>query len=473
MIQSAFAAFLIWSLTIIVGGAITPTQAYAKSIKLEALPVQDAGRIKPFDTFARETLQLIWGREKFQNKKAVDVVFSWMLVPEQLENEKLILIRHAGLREALQLENKRLHYSVGELMTNARLGLLIQDLQGIRDATKKGSTEKMDPFFQAVQTLESQITFFQAIRMGLAPGLVPVVATEPVDPLAPPNKWLNPSQLKDAHKEQFANITKSFIRYIAAKNEKTEVPAEPMPSVEEAVGAFVGGVEAVHGDYSQAGKISAEVLYNRLHPFMISWISYLIAAILFAFALFGEPKKYLTYAWVAVAIGFVFHLAGFAARIYITGHAPVTNMYETVVWVALGNIVIAAIFYRYWKNIVLMLAATSASTLCLILCDISNHVLDGSLNPLEPVLRDNFWLTTHVLTITLSYAAFFLAFFVGDITLFYYLKDEKKYADKIAQAANAMYRSIQVGVVLLSAGVILGGIWADYSWGRFWGWDPK
>jgi ABC-type transport system involved in cytochrome c biogenesis permease subunit len=82
-------------------------------------------------------------------------------------------------------------------------------------------------------------------------------------------------------------------------------------------------------------------------------------------------------------------------------------------------------------------------------------------------------LSTHVTIITISYAAFFLAFALGDVLLFFYLKDEKKYAKEIQAGCQSIYRSMQIGVVLLAAGTILGGIWADYSWGRFWGWDPK
>ncbi|MEK6554045.1 MAG: hypothetical protein AABZ31_02300, partial [Bdellovibrionota bacterium] len=374
----------LWALTIcslvsMVSVAQASPPVSVHPISLEALPVQDSGRIKPFDTFARETLQLIWGREKFGGKKAVDVVFSWMLVPEQLENEQIILIRHAGLREALQLDNERLYYSVGELMTNARLGLLMQDLRSKRDLK-----EKMDPFFQAVQTLESQITLFQAVRLGMTPGVAPVIATAPVDPMnpAPPDKWQSPSQLQGDHKEKFAAISKSFIRYISDKSDKpAEASAESVPSIEDAVGAYVGLLEAEHGDYSGRNKISAEVSYNGLHPFLFSWIAYLIASILFAVILFTDAHKFNKYAWGAVGFGFVFHLIGFATRIYITGHAPVTNMYETVVWVALGTIMISSVLYKFFKNTIMMLAATMAATLCLILCDISNHVLDGSMNP--------------------------------------------------------------------------------------------
>jgi ABC-type transport system involved in cytochrome c biogenesis permease subunit len=77
------------------------------------------------------------------------------------------------------------------------------------------------------------------------------------------------------------------------------------------------------------------------------------------------------------------------------------------------------------------------------------------------------------MTITISYAAFMLAFFLADIGLIYYFRGEDLNKAKIKQIVTAIYRAIQIGVVFLAPGIILGGIWADYSWGRFWGWDPK
>jgi ABC-type transport system involved in cytochrome c biogenesis permease subunit len=83
------------------------------------------------------------------------------------------------------------------------------------------------------------------------------------------------------------------------------------------------------------------------------------------------------------------------------------------------------------------------------------------------------WLTIHVLTITLSYSAFFLAWCVGNLGLGFILRGDRATSERVRVLVQSVYRAIQVGVVLLAAGIILGGIWADYSWGRFWGWDPK
>jgi ABC-type transport system involved in cytochrome c biogenesis permease subunit len=98
--------------------------------------------------------------------------------------------------------------------------------------------------------------------------------------------------------------------------------------------------------------------------------------------------------------------------------------------------------------------------------------MPASIDPLVPVLRDNFWLTIHVLTITLSYAAFLLAWAFGNLMFVFYIIQPARTRENAA-LHFWLYRIMQLGVLLLAAGTILGGVWANYSWGRFWGWDPK
>jgi len=156
----------------------------------------------------------------------------------------------------------------------------------------------------------------------------------------------------------------------------------------------------------------------------------------------------------------------------ISGRAPVTNMYESVVYVGLGVTAIGLVLELIYRKRFIAVAAAAVATLALMLADNSPSVLDPSLQPLQPVLRNNFWLVTHVMTITLSYAAFALAMGIANITLGYFLvRSENRPA--IEALSRFTYRVLQVGVVLLATGTFLGGMWAAYSWGRFWGWDPK
>jgi ABC-type transport system involved in cytochrome c biogenesis permease subunit len=144
-------------------------------------------------------------------------------------------------------------------------------------------------------------------------------------------------------------------------------------------------------------------------------------------------------------------------------------MYESVVWVAFGTIFFALVFEAIYRSRYFLLGAVPVAVASLILADTQPVILDRSIHPLVPVLADNFWLTTHVLTITLSYAAFALALGVGHIIL-----GKSILGGKASPALhNYLYRTLQIGVLLLAIGTILGGVWANYSWGRFWDWDPK
>ncbi|NER25995.1 MAG: cytochrome c biogenesis protein CcsA, partial [Symploca sp. SIO1C2] len=163
---------------------------------------------------------------------------------------------------------------------------------------------------------------------------------------------------------------------------------------------------------------------------------------------------------------------GFIERMQIAGRPPVTNMYESVIWVGFGVAAIALLFESIYRAKYYLLAAAPLSVICLVLADSLPAVLDPSIKPLVPVLRDNFWLSIHVPTITLSYASFALAMGLSHIILSNYLFTPQA-KERIRSLAKWNYGILQVGVLLLSAGVILGGIWAHFSWGRFWGWDPK
>jgi ABC-type transport system involved in cytochrome c biogenesis permease subunit len=142
------------------------------------------------------------------------------------------------------------------------------------------------------------------------------------------------------------------------------------------------------------------------------------------------------------------------------------------VYVALGVTVFGMIFEAVYRPRYALAAAAALGAVALILADSAPVVLDPQLHPLNAMLRDNFWLVVHVLSITLSYAAFALALGVSNITLGYFLVRSKN-EEAIAALTRFTYKALQVGVLLLAIGTILGGVWADYSWGRFWGWDPK
>jgi len=213
-------------------------------------------------------------------------------------------------------------------------------------------------------------------------------------------------------------------------------------------------------------QIRLETLYQTWHPFGWAWKFYLAAGI--ALLLLSARAGYAA-AWILAGTGFLFQVAGFIARILISSRGPVTNMYESIIWVAFGTIFFGLLFEAIYRNRIFLWGALPVAVVSLILADIQPAALSPAMDPLVPVLRDNFWLSTHVTSITLSYAAFALALGIGHIVL------GKVILGRRPEPAlySSIYRALQVGVLLLAIGTILGAVWANYSWGRFWDWDPK
>lgn len=429
--------------------------------ELRTLPVQDAGRIKPFDTFAIESLKLVYGKSKLNGKRAPDVVLTWILAGDQWINAPIIELAHAGVKEALGFEPTKKYYTPQEILTNVKFPLILQELEN-----RQKRQEKLNPYFQAVQRVENQLGLLQAIKQGRAPGIAPS---------ADGDTWKAPAELPESLMGLFSDMAKSYVAYITAEqgSDKAALNSAEKELAAKIVALKEGIRHETPEKYPEMRKVNLEVHYNQFHPFQWAWITYLIGVLAFI-SFFVSGKSWQgKMGWVFIVMGFLLHTYGMGLRIYLAGRPPVSNMYETVVWVPWGAVFFGFILERIQKNKILLICAASVAIFCLILTDLAPAVLDPSIHPLEPVLRSTFWLTTHVLIITISYAAFFLAFALGDLLLFYYLVDEKKFHTQIQQGVISIYRCIQIGVVLLASGIILGGIWADYSWGRFWGWDPK
>lgn len=217
-----------------------------------------------------------------------------------------------------------------------------------------------------------------------------------------------------------------------------------------------------------------ELLLNRVEPFKWAWISMGLAAILFAFSLKLSNKTLYSIAFVPMLISLGFQLFAYYGRISISGRPPVSNMFETVVFVASMGAVFSLVLEYFYRNTVIILAGACIATLGMILADQLPYGrgFDSKIDPLVPVLRSNYWLIIHVMTIVASYAAGALAWAIGNISLImYWFNSDRR--DLLKTLANLCYSAIKVAVLLLGVGTLLGGIWAAESWGRFWGWDPK
>lgn len=435
--------------------------SFAEGFTYESLPVQEAGRVKPMITVAQETLQLIHGKSTYEGKPAIDIFTTWMLVPQPWLEKDMIKIDHHGLKEALGFSKDKKFFSAKEIGSHQRLNILFSDLQ-VRTARK----EKLNAYYQAIQRLEAQLLTFYGISQGGLKVFPPEKGNDNMN-------WKSVRELSPEQAEAFfrvmATYSEKFVKTNAGKG-----AAEVDTQLESALAAFTEQARKLGGDkYPAYKEMETEVHYQKLKPFFWTWILYILAALLFALSFLLHTPVVTFLGAFSLALAFILHTYGFILRCIITARPPVSNMYETVVWVGWGVIVFAGVFSFLKKKKFIAFTGAVVAAFCMLVADFAPVILDGSLQPLEPVLRSNLWLTIHVMTITLSYAAFFLAFGVGDYGLFLHIKDAAKNRGKIRELAQVCYNLIQVGIILLTAGTILGGVWADYSWGRFWGWDPK
>lgn len=434
--------------------------------ELRHVPVQSGGRVKPLDSHVRETILFATGSRKFQGWDSMDLVLSWMSEHGAWESKPFVQINREDVRRQLLLDDKRTRFSPQELFQNPALLQYARGMEGggARQVSEPtGRVEQQNPRDQELKRALSRLGVFRNVVEGQAFPIIPQPAPQP---------WLGLGSASESPRGE--PIQAAFTRLLEAyRSGQKESFAAATAELRKAVQGQMGD----EWNASTERLVSLEVVYNRMRPFQLAWIFYLLGALAWAAvpAFSKRPRVARAFAWSATLVAFLLHVAGMTLRSVIAGRPPVSNMYESVIWVAFGVILFALILYRFQRQIVLLATGCAVATLCLIAGDAAPAVLDPTINPLVPVLRSNYWLTIHVLTITLGYSAFALTLGISNVTLYHFIRHERTQERQrtIASLNQLNYRSMQFGVVLLAAGTILGGVWADESWGRFWGWDPK
>lgn len=423
--------------------------------RLERGAIQSSGRVKPFDTFAREGAELLTGRDKFAGRSAVEFILSLVSEAPSWQNVDFLQVSHLALKRDLGLPDPetRKHYTPQEVSHSPRLMALFGELEA-----RQARSEKLDPYFQAVQRLGNQLTFLQQLVGGKLFRFVP--------PAGDADTWKDLTEINEEQKLRFMLIAATF----------TSPEAEPRARMLEHTEKFFTLAQAANpARYPSAAAMTREVTFNKLHPFRWAWVSALAAAIFLAFSL--GPKAARLWTWAGLSffgISLLWQIYGFAVRCWIAGRPPVSNMYESILWVAFGCMIFGLVFECIYRRRIMAVAALVFCAISLIVADTASSIFDDGIHPLEPVLRSNLWLTVHVLTITLGYAAFALSMVLANLGVGQFIvlgRESPKLPLNIL--AFYAYRAVQVGVILLGAGTLLGAVWADYSWGRFWGWDPK
>jgi len=426
------------------------------------LAIQDGGRRKPVDTFAIETLIRINGRSSYTDKSGrtwhpTDFILSTLLETHDWRNEPMVLVPYGKLKEQLGLDPMQRRFSFAQLSSLPELNRLANEARALRKAEKP-----LDRLQQEVMRVSDRLALFAHVMDGSAFLIVPASKKETDAWVVPPefSRYYTESQFAASDKELQGSITAytqgDAFQFSRASRQLRDALSALSPAV-----------------YPGEKQLQLEYRYNHFEGFYRAIWFYGLAFLILLIAHLRNRGGVLRYAGVGVAIlALALHATGIVLRCMIAGRPPVTNMYESIIWVSFAVSFFGMIFFARYRTAIYLLAALPVTLLALLLVHQMPIAMPSSIDPLVPVLRDNFWLTIHVLTITLSYAAFALAMGFGHILLWRYARNPAT-----ARADEAMhfwlYRILQLGVLLLAAGTILGGVWANYSWGRFWGWDPK
>jgi cytochrome c-type biogenesis protein CcsB len=425
------------------------------------LAIQDNGRRKPVDTFAKETLTRLTGRSTYTSggKKWTpnDFVLSALLETHDWKTEPMVLVSFGKLKQALGLEKTQRRFSFAQLTAMPELNRLTNEAHELRRAEKP-----LERLQQEVLNVGERLALFAHVMDGSAFLIVPA-AKNATDP------WVVPPAYSDYYTEaQFAPIQIQLrtlaTAYVQGDGFNFSRAANQLRQELRALSPSI---------YPQDRQLRLEYFYNHFDAFYRAIWLYGLAFLILLVTHSRQTGTTLRRIGIALAVvALLFHASGIAMRCMIAGRPPVTNMYESIIWVSFAVSLFGMIFFARYRTPVYLLAALPVTLIALLLVHQMPIAMPSSIDPLVPVLRDNFWLTIHVLTITLSYAAFALAMGFGHILLWRYARNPAR-----ARADTSMhfwlYRVLQLGVLLLAAGTILGGVWANYSWGRFWGWDPK
>ena len=471
------------------------------------LPVQEGGRHKPLDTLARETLRTLancdslidpatnerldptavylsmlfdWRGWEHRDRGHLEMVTDWhplyfhLHPADKWDRMPLLRVDSAPLRTALGLDRNQRYISPHQLANTT-----IEDGRTERKTlfvawakkllTRKEAGEELSELEKQGVELANRLWLYQDHRMGRSLEFLPIQGSDE-------RKWLPAAQVLLAQFDKSADPSSELREcrelYAKARISFQQHDVVAFNRTSQQLKAILQRLGALSGNYPSPRVIALEVAYNHWAPFRCSWVLMLLAAAGMCLHFRCPGRSIYLGAWTAYVAGLVAVAVGFGLRIAVSAQPPVSNMYESVVFVGAGIALLGLLFELIYGNKQILTAAASVTAVILALADNFPLVFDPGIQPLEPVLRSSFWLVAHVVTITLSYAAFGLALGFANITLGHYLVGSNN-RRAIRSLSQWTHKAVQIGVWLLAAGMILGGVWADYSWGRFWGWDPK
>ncbi|HTU23967.1 MAG TPA: cytochrome c biogenesis protein CcsA, partial [Pirellulales bacterium] len=455
-------------------------------------PLVCEGRTKPFDTLARNSLLVLSGRQNFKDEEGqtqpatrwlLDVITRSKVSLEhrvfRIVNDELLALFHLAPRSGFL-------YSISEMQPH------LKDFDAEVKAARKLKPAELTLYQKKLMDLAKKLNVYGLLVESFAP---PEIrrdhilddlkaahrdATELVGdkvPLAVPS---------DSQPGQWENFPLAWIRAYAAN----AVDQKPNPATIALETMFVSYASGKVEDFNAAAdkyaaelaanpppdcnlrKVDYEAWFNHFEPFFWAWILDLTAFVVTVLAWFGWSRLLNRTAFWVLTLTLAVHTLGLVSRIYISGRPPVTNLYSAAVFIGWAGMIFGLTLEVIYRLGIGNLIASVAGFATLLIA----HFLAGdgdTMIVLQAVLDTQFWLATHVVCVTLGYAATFVAGMLGIVFILHGAVTRHGNPEIGRTLTRMTYGTLCFAIFFSFVGTVLGGLWADDSWGRFWGWDPK
>ncbi len=434
------------------------------------LIIQDAGgRMKPVNTFASELLRKVHKKDSYKGYDANQIFISFQQNKRFWFNVPFVYIKkeNTKLRDVLGIPHDQKYAALVDFFDN-------QGNYKIGEIQEKAFKKKIkSKYEQSVIDVNNRVNLLYSAMFGDLLTLFPI-------PNDPTNKWVSSNQLQEV---KFSGMDSIFVKKIFPVYLQTLEEATVSNDYEQSE-EILEGIKSLQKKYGSAvmpsqEKIDLEIFYNKNDIFRSLFVYYMLTGmvifILIIINLFSNSKAIrvlLNIGKIAVLGLFLYHTAGLGIRWYISGHVPWSNGYESMIYIAWATMLFGLIFGR--KSILTMAATAFVTSMILMFAHM--NWMDPEIANLVPVL-DSYWVMIHVSIIVASYGPFTLCMILGILSMILMVltteKNKKKVDLIIKETTIINEMAITLGLVLLIIGNFLGGIWANESWGRYWGWDPK
>ncbi|MFL2634045.1 MAG: cytochrome c biogenesis protein CcsA, partial [Candidatus Marisimplicoccus sp.] len=454
--------------------SIITSTSYTKdhASKFGKIVIQDSGgRMKPANTFSSELLRKVSRSNSYNGLNSDQVLLSIMDNPGVWFNAPLVYIKSRQKGDSI----KKI-IGIDKDVKKAPLVTFFDSLGNYKLAT---NLEKA--YLATVPTqiekdiieLDRRVNLLYSALEGKIMRIFPI-------PDDANNKWVsfpevNDVEFNDADSLYVNNVLQLYFQTLRVSRESSDY------SQSEELLESIKGYQVKYGSDVMPSdlKISSEIIYNKADIFnrLYKWYLLLGFSLLLVLILqiFNDKKFYnilIKIVEYSIYLLFILNTIGLAARWYIAGHAPWSDAYESIIFVAWATVIFGIIFGR--KSYFTLASATLVSSIILSVAHM--NWLDPSIANLQPVL-DSYWLMIHVAVIVGSYGPFAIGMILGIVVLLLTIiankKNRKSFIKKLEELTIVNELSLTIGLVMLTIGNFLGGMWANESWGRYWGWDPK